>query len=421
MNWKLALDIAVTHLTTKKKQSLVAMLGVLFGISMFLVMISFMTGVNQFLEDMAMDNTPHIRIYNPVEVKNETIISKAYNKNEKNGWFVVHHQRPKNDLPKIKNAKLISDELEKMPQVIGVAPQVTSAVFFNNGPVQIQGDISGIDVRKQQLLFNLDKKMDEGSLYDLLKGNDEIVMGKGLAEKVSVKVGDRVSVTTPEGYNLILKVVGIFSYGITTFDDTKSYATLSTVQKILQRDPFYITDLNIKLKEMQSARAFTENLKKQMPAVHFEDWEEANASILAGEKIRDIMTAVVSFTLLLVAGFGIYNIMNMNIINKMKDIAILKATGFQGKDITAIFLFQSLIIGVLGGLMGLLVGFGFSYLLSITPFPEGSFFRISTFPVNFVPLHYVLGVLFGFVTTLFAGYFPALKASKMDPVRILRG
>ncbi|HEV3250504.1 MAG TPA: FtsX-like permease family protein, partial [Puia sp.] len=324
-------------------------------------------------------------------------------------------------LPKIKNAQLISDELEKMPQVMGVAPQVTSAVFFNNGPVQIQGDISGIDVKKQQLLFNLDKKMDEGSLYDLLKGNDVIVMGRGLADKVSVKLGDRVSVTTPQGYNLILKVVGIFSYGITTFDDTKSYATLSTVQKVLQRDPFYITDLNIKLKEMQSARAFTENLKKQMPGVHFEDWEEANASILAGEKIRDIMTAVVSFTLLLVAGFGIYNIMNMNIINKMKDIAILKATGFQGKDITAIFLFQSLIIGVLGGLMGLLVGFGFSYLLSITPFPEGSFFRISTFPVNFLPLHYVLGLLFGFITTLFAGYFPALKASKMDPVRILRG
>ena len=421
MNWRLALSIAVTHLVTKKKQSMVAMMGVLFGISMFIVMISFMTGVNQFLEDMAMDNTPHIRIYNPVVVQPTTIVGKAGEKKDSAGWFVVRHQRPKNDLPKIKNAQFISDELEKLPGVLGVAPMLTSQVFFNNGPVQIPGNISGIDVKKQQLLFNLDRKMDEGSLDDLLRGSDVIVMGRGLANKVSVKVGDRVSVTTPEGYNLVLKVAGIFSYGISTLDDTKSYATLATVQKVLQRDPSYVTDLNIKLLDMKSAKQFAEGLKRQMPDVYFEDWEQANASILAGEKIRDVMTGVVSFTLLLVAGFGIYNIMNMNIINKMKDIAILKATGFQGKDITAIFLFQSLIIGILGGLLGLLVGFLFSYLLSITPFPEGTFFRIATFPVNFLPEHYIMGVLFGFLTTLFAGYFPSRKASKIDPVKIIRG
>ena len=420
MNWKLAFDIAVTHLVTKKKQTLVAMLGVTFGISMFIVMISFMTGVNQFLEDMAMDNTPDIRIYNPVEVQHNTIIGRAADGTADN-WFVVNHQRPKDELPKIKNAMAVAAALEKMPEVIGVAPLVSSQVFFNNGPVQINGSISGIDVKKQQLLFNLNNKMDEGSLDDLLKGSDVIIMGRGLANKVSVKTGDRVSVTTPEGYNLILKVGGIFSYGVSTLDDTRSYATLATVQKVLQRDPSYITDLNLKLKDMQKAKAFTADLRKLMPSVYFEDWEQANASILAGEKIRDVMTGVVSFTLLLVAGFGIYNIMNMNIINKMKDIAILKATGFQGKDITAIFLFQSVIIGIMGGVVGLLVGFLFSYLLSITPFPEATFFRIETFPVNFLPMHYILGILFGFLTTLFAGYFPSRKASRIDPVVIIRG
>jgi len=367
-----------------------------------------------------MDNTPHIRIYNPVEVKNETIIGKLGG-DDKNNWYVVHHQRPGNDLQKIRNAQYLSDQLEKLPQVLGVAPQVTSQVFFNNGGVQIPGNISGIDVKKQNLLFSLDKKMEEGSLNELLKGPDVIVLGRGLASKASVKVGDRVSITTPEGNNLVLKVVGIFSYGITSLDDTKSYATLTTVQKVLQRDRSYITDLNIKLKDMKGAKELASQLKKQLPDVHFEDWEEANASILAGEKIRDVMTAVVSFTLLLVAGFGIYNIMNMNIINKMKDIAILKATGFQGKDITAIFLFQSLIIGILGGMLGLLVGFLGSYALSRTPFPAGTFFRISTFPVNFLPQHYIMGVVFGFLTTLFAGYFPSRKAAKIDPVAIIRG
>jgi lipoprotein-releasing system permease protein len=87
------------------------------------------------------------------------------------------------------------------------------------------------------------------------------------------------------------------------------------------------------------------------------------------------MTIVISATLLIVAGFGIYNIMNMNIINKMRDIAILKATGFQGKDIVAIFLIQALIIGFLGGLLGLGIGFVLSWLISMTPFPAGDFLR----------------------------------------------
>jgi lipoprotein-releasing system permease protein len=196
---------------------------------------------------------------------------------------------------------------------------------------------------------------------------------------------------------------------------------MATVQKVLEHDHSYVTDLNVKLKSMNLAVSFASKIKVQLPKLRVEDWQKANASILAGEKIRDIMTAVISFTLLLVAGFGIYNIMNMNIINKMKDIAILKAIGFEGKDITAIFLFQSLIIGILGGIFGLILGYVLCYLLSITPFPEGSFIRIDTYPVNFIPLHYVLGLLFGFLTTLFAGFFPALKASRIDPVGIIRG
>jgi lipoprotein-releasing system permease protein len=122
-----------------------------------------------------------------------------------------------------------------------------------------------------------------------------------------------------------------------------------------------------------------------------------------------------------VAGFGIYNIMNMNVLNKMKDIAILKATGFAGKDIIAIFLIQSLIIGILGALLGLFIGFCLSTLLSVTPFDAGDFLTIKTFPVIFQVKYYLMGVVFGVITTILAGYFPAKKASRIDPVAILRG
>ena len=420
MNWKLSFRIAVTHLVTKRKQSIIAMLGVMFGISMFIIMISFMTGVNQFLEDITMDNTPHVRIYKPIEIQDRKIISDAQPVGA-DDWHIVMHQKPKNDMPKIKNGIQLMQTIENMPEVLGAAPQVSSQVFYNNGPVQIPGNIYGIDVRKQIAMFSLDKKMDFGELEDLLKGGDMIVMGRGLAEKMGVEVGSRVSITTPDGANLTLKVAGIFSFGIAAMDETRSYATLATVQKVLQKDPSYITDINIKMKDVNAASAFRKKLENQLPGVYVEDWETANASMLAGDKIRNILTAVVCITLLTVAGFGIYNIMNMNIINKMKDIAILKATGFQGNDITGIFLLQSLMIGIAGGLLGLLIGFFFSYLLSKAPFPAASFFRIKTFPVNFKAVHYIAGLMFGFLTTLFAGYFPSKRAAKIDPVQIIRG
>ena len=420
MNWKLSFRIAVTHLVTKRKQSIIAMLGVMFGISMFIIMISFMTGVNQFLEDITMDNTPHVRIYKPIEIQDRKIISDAQPVGA-DDWHIVMHQKPKNDMPKIKNGIQLMQTIENMPEVLGAAPQVSSQVFYNNGPVQIPGNIYGIDVRKQIAMFSLDKKMDFGELEDLLKGGDMIVMGRGLAEKMGVEVGSRVSITTPDGANLTLKVAGIFSFGIAAMDETRSYATLATVQKVLQKDPSYITDINIKMKDVNAASAFRKKLENQLPGVYVEDWETANASMLAGDKIRNILTAVVCITLLTVAGFGIYNIMNMNIISKMKDIAILKATGFQGNDITGIFLLQSLMIGIAGGLLGLLIGFFFSYMLSKAPFPAASFFRIKTFPVNFKAVHYIAGLMFGFLTTLFAGYFPSKRAAKIDPVQIIRG
>jgi lipoprotein-releasing system permease protein len=418
MNWKLAFGIASAHLLTKKKQSLIAMLGVMFGISMFIIMISFMTGVNQFLDDLAMDNTPHVHIYKPVEIEHRKIISETGTNSD---WFVVEHQRPKNTLPKIKNGLKLMNDIQAMPEVLGVAPQVSSQVFFNNGPVQIPGMMVGIDVQQQEKLFALDKRMDDATPEALLRGSDVILIGRGLAAKMNVFTGDRISITTPQGANFSLKIGGIFSYGIAAMDENRCYATLATVQKILGEDPAYVTDLNIKLRDPHNSVAVKNRLRALLKDVKIEDWEEANASILAGDKIRNILTAVVCITLLTVAGFGIYNIMNMNIANKMKDIAILKATGFESGDITAIFLLQSLIIGIVGGLIGLLFGFLVSFLLSVTPFPAGEIIRLKTFPVNFKATQYAAGLFFGFLTTLFAGYFPSRRAAKFDPVQIIRG
>ncbi len=400
----------------KKRQTLVAMLGVTFGIAMFITMISFMQGVNQFLEDSALDASPHIRVYNEINTQRPGLIEERNPAN----FNVIYHQKPKDEQARIKNGLTIADRIEREPGVLGTSPQVATQVFYNNGPIQLSGTIAGVDIDRENRLYKLSSRIKSGSIRALQSNPDGLIMGAVLARKLNVRVGDKVTVTTPKGGIRILRVVGTFGFGVGTVDNTKSYGNLSTVQEILQRDPSYITDIHIKMLDPLEAIPFGKKLRATY-GYYTEDWATANTAILAGEKIRGMLTYVVSITLLVVAGFGIYNIMNMTVINKIKDIAILKATGFDASDIIAIFLLQAAFIGFTGGLLGLVIGFGLSYLLSISPFDAGDFLSIKTFPVIFAAKYYVMGLLFGVITTILAGYFPSRKAAQVDPVAILRG
>jgi lipoprotein-releasing system permease protein len=418
MSLKLSAHIARTHLIAKARQTVIASLGVTFGIAMFIVMISFMTGVNKFLEDTMLTSMPHIRIYNDIETRRSSILDKM--QAGENHMNVVHHQKPKDEKLNLKSGLRIAEKIKEGSGILGVSPQLTSQVFYNYGPTQLTGVLVGVNVFDEDALYDLRSKLKSGTLESMLTSSDGILMGEGLAEKLNVHVGDRVNITTPQGHTILLKITGTFRIGIGEIDNMRSYANLSTVQKVLQKDPRYITDIHIKLTDLEQAKVLAPKLQSTY-GYKAEDWETANSSILVSFTIRNVMTYVVVSTLLIVAGFGIYNIMSMTIYDKMKDIAILKATGFDGKDIVYMFLLQAIFIGVIGGLVGLLLGFGLSYLLSITPFDAGDFMSIDTFPVNFNPMFYVAGIVFGILTTILAGYFPAKRASKIDPVSILRG
>ena len=145
------------------------------------------------------------------------------------------------------------------------------------------------------------------------------------------------------------------------------------------------------------------------------------AEFETGTNIRTLISYVVGITLLIVAGFGIYNILNMMIYEKMDSIAILKATGFAGKDVKRIFLVIALSIGVFGGLLGLALGYGISLIIDTIPFVTESLPTITTYPINYNPVYYGIAILFSIVTTYLAGSFPASKAGKIDPVVIIRG
>jgi lipoprotein-releasing system permease protein len=415
---KLILQIAKTHLFAKRKQTIIASLGVTFGIAMFILMISFMTGVNKLLEDTALEATPHIRIYNDVTYAGPSLLDEKYP--DKKSIHLVHHQKPKLEQKNIKNAGEIVKIIQADPDVLGASPQLTSQVFYSYGNIQLAGSLSGVDINQENKLYNLQSKITSGNIENLLSDKNGVLMGEGLADKLNINMGDKILVVTPGGGSRTMKVVGTFRFGIGTIDNAKCYADISTTQVLLDKSSSYLTEIHIKLKNIDLSKAKAKEYQKKF-GYKIEDWETANQTILMSFVIRNVLTFVVVITLLVVAGFGIYNIMNMTIIDKMKDIAILKATGFNGKDIVRIFMTQAIIVGSMGGVAGLILGGTLSYILSRTPFDTGGALNIDTFPVNFDPKFYVFGLVFGILTTCFAGYMPSRKAAKIDPVNILRG
>ena len=234
------------------------------------------------------------------------------------------------------------------------------------------------------------------------------------------KMGDVVQVTTARGDMMKLKVVGFFQSGLQDVDKIQSYTSLATAQKLIGKPNTYITDMQVKLRDLNLAPQMAKDYARIFN-VNAEDIQTVNAQFETGTKVRTIISYAVGVTLLIVAGFGIYNILNMMIYEKMDSIAILKATGFSGNDVKAVFVSIALSIGFFGGLAGLLFGFGLSAIIDQIPFNTAALPTIKTFPVNYNPKFYMIGCTFSLVTTYFAGLFPARKAGKIDPVVIIRG
>jgi lipoprotein-releasing system permease protein len=418
MNIGILFNIARTHLVSRIKQSSIAALGVTFGIGTFITLMSFMTGLNSLLDNLVLDRTPHIRLYNEIKASDKQPIDLYESAND--ALKVVHSIKPRQSKAEIKDALPILETLRKNPDVLGAVPQVSAQAFFVAGAIEINGRVNGIDPLEEDRLFNLGSYIVEGSIADLANNSSGIIMGIGAAQKMSLQLGDRVQLATARGDVFFLKIVGIFQSGLADLDNIQSYTHLKTAQMLLGRSSSYITDINMKLHNVAQASILANLFAKQYQ-VSAIDINQANAQFEAGSYIRNLITYAVSITLLIVAGFGIYNILNMLIYEKMNDIAILKATGFTGSDVRNIFIMQAMLIGLVGGVIGLIIGFGFSVIIDNTPFETPALPTIKTFPVNFNPSFYIIGIVFALIATFFAGYLPARKAQRIDPVDIIRG
>lgn len=415
---RLLIEIAFSLLKARFRQTIVAAVGVAFSITMFVALLSFMKGLNKLLDGLVINRTAHVRIFKDIvpSIKQPVALFKEYS-----GYYnFISSVKATAGRTDIYNRGSIVAALHSDKRVVAVSGKTSTQVFFNSGAVDITGFINGIDVETELKYYSFRDYVVAGNPMDLKNQTSSIILGKPLAEKLLVAIGDIVQVTTISGERMRLKVVGYYQSGLSDFDKTQSFASLRTVQSVLGKPANYATDIAVRLSDMSLAPQVAKEYAAAFD-VNAQDIQSANAEFETGSSIRNIISYAVGISLLVVAGFGIYNILNMMIFEKMDTIAILKATGFSGADVKKIFLYISMSIGVAGGLTGLILGNLTSHLINHLPFETASIPAIRTFPVDFSPLYYIIASIFSLATTFLAGWFPARKASRIDPVVIIRG
>ena len=408
MNSDINTRIAKKYIFSNKKLTTVAVMGVLLGMSVYIFMNSLLVGFDRSSNTSIFRSTSHIRVYKDDE------ISQVLVKEPKDHYIIVNPKVVPNNNTIINPDKIQSIILAQKDVVV-VTPQVNSNVFYNNGKSQISGLSVGIKPDEANLMYDIKSFMVEGN-FDLLKSKPNgIVIGSGISEKMNLSVNDNINLTSSKGINRTFKIVGIFKTNNSVTDKSKSYINIAASQQLLKQGNSYITDINVNIKNPEKAEEIAKKIS-DLTGYKAEGWKQANETLMATNKMRKMIITFVSLTILLVAGFGIYNILNMTVSQKINDIAILKAMGFKGKDVIRIFVTQAVTIGLMGVIAGVIMATILITLLKRV-YLGGD---IGYFPVDYEPTKFVQGVAIGLIITFFAGYIPAKKAAKIDPVEIFR-
>ncbi|GAQ94338.1 lipoprotein-releasing system permease protein [Thermodesulfovibrio aggregans] len=408
--------VTLKLLFERKRQTIIAIVGVSIGVAAFIAMASLMNGFQKYFIEQALDLNAHVTLKVKDEPDKGKILKKVYGEDI---YFHVYGAKPKDLKDKIVDYKFLIAKYEKDSEIAGIAPHLTGQGIVRYGTVDKSASLIGIDPVLERRASVIDKFISNKKLDILISDRDSVIIGKLLARDLGIdEVGKKVIVTTPNGVTHLFKVVDFFESGITMLDQTRIYMNLKTLQTIMNK-PNEVNEIIFKIKDVYRANEIAERIKRET-GYYTESWQKAFRNFLQLFKIQNYITYMIVFAILVVSAFGIFNIIMMTVLEKKRDIAILKALGYDSSDIIKIFVFHGITIGFSGALLGCILGYGLQeFLASVNVSVEG-LVRTKGFALDRNPLYFLYGVLFAFTFSTFAAFYPSYKASKLNPVDIFR-
>ncbi|WED42992.1 ABC transporter permease [Legionella cardiaca] len=411
---KLFLLIALKHLLARKRQSLVSLMGIILGVAFFLTISALMQGSEKDYLKRLVDNSPHITIVDEYRNPRLQPVQQLYQE----GALEIHNVKPLTETRGIRGYEQILTYLSSMPGLTASPVLVGQAlVSFSGRDVSIT--LNGMVPEEIKKVSTIENYMLEGTVDELLINPDGIVIGKELARKLSLTLGDNITVTTPTGQVRAFKILGIFRMGRVDFDTSQTFISLKRAQAILDRAN-RANNIMIKLSAPYQAHELAMQIEKKIGYQSI-SWQEKSEDIRNTLFIRNIIMYSVVSAVLIVAAFGIYNVISTVVMEKHRDIAILKSMGFHRRDIQFIFLIQGFLLGLIGSVLGLPLGMGLMYsLMQVKLKPSGSS-ELINIPVDWGYPQFLVATAFAMIAAMVAAFLPARKAACVQPVDILRG
>jgi len=400
------LHVAVRYLLAKRKQafisviSLISIIGVAVGVGAVVIALAVMTGLQQELRDRILGSNPHVYV---------------------------------SRVGGLDDYRAEVARLRGMPGVVGAAPDVLGQALISAGrganPVQIKG----VDPALEPSVTDVQRTMQSGSLESLANRGDEIpgiVLGKDLAASLGVAVGDSVQVLTLEGVLTPMgsrplsrkrQVVGIFRLGLYEFDSTYAFVLLQDAMRLFDKPQVDFIQLRVAdvYKAPQVAAYVRDKLGEQYST---EDWTVMNKPLFSALTLEKIAVSLAVGLIVIVAALNIVATLILLVMEKHRDVAILKTMGASARSVTAIFMVQGLIIGLVGTSVGAALGYGLSFIFNhfrLIQVPI-DVYQVSYLPFTVLASDFLIVVGTAVVICFLATIHPSRQAARLDPAQALR-
>jgi len=410
--------IGLRYLKAKRKQTFISIItvisiaGVMVGVMALIIVLAVMSGFEKTLKEKILGTQAHLHL---IKASQEGM---------------DHYQE-------------VTKRVEETKGVVAAAPFIISQVMLSSESNVFGVVLTGIDPDRVGRVTELANNLKAGHLEDL-KGEKEgdppgIILGVELAKHLSVSLNDSIQVISPLGTVTPMgmmpkmkrfRVKGIFYSGMYEFDNTMAYVSLESAQKFFSMGD-RVTGIEIKTNDIYRVKEIGQEIRRKLGFPFWtKDWMEMNRNLFSALRLEKITMFIILVLIVLVAAFNIISTLIMVVMEKNKDIAILKSMGASSRSILKIFTIEGGVIGVVGTILGTILGLGAAFNLEkITDFVESLFgFKILSSDVYYIdklpsqvnPLDVILIVLTAILISLLATFYPSWRASKLDPAEALR-
>ncbi|MEZ5276201.1 MAG: FtsX-like permease family protein [Opitutaceae bacterium] len=410
------LRIAIRFLVAKKRSMAMSLAGIVFGVGFFIVTQAQTSGFEEFFIRTILGTNGAIKIEDRFQ---DTLRSMAAAGEDGGSGFQISQRESRNYIPGVQDPRTIRAELETFSGVTAVSEVVRGNVVAEGpGARTDPAQVLGINLEDHLNASDLAQQIVRGDLGEFRSNPNGVLIGLKLALRLQLEPGDTVVFQT-QGEKRRYRVSAIYQTGVTDIDGVVVYMHMTAARSLL-RIPHGVTFMQINVKDRDRAPAIAAHIEKvlQHNAI---SWQEREKVWLDVFRALRISSAITVSTIILISGLGMFNTLAMVVMEKTKEISILRSMGYTRRDISNIFLWQGVLVLCAGSLLGSGLGAGLTFGVSNLPIRVRGIFSTDSFVVNWSGWHYVAAVLTAVIVVMFASLIPARRAARLEPGDVIRG